>query len=152
MYFALSKEARNDKRVWRNHPLRLTIPLTFLAIIEDGTSISNGSRFYMCQAVTSIAITVYDKRLWDGVCLNDEYYMEESLMEDPAPSWNPIEREEDLNPERFPPGLRLVQTDTADPIIGQEAGQTPTDPRVYSLRFLVRTLQYVSCCAQELHE
>lgn len=152
MYFTLSKVPGQNTSTWRKSPLRLTVHLSFLLELGGGLSLQETSELYMCQAVISLAMTIWSKRRWDCICLSDEYHLQESRMSGFTDSEDPIERRENLTSTQYPPGLQLVRTNITDPIIEQEASCTHQDPRAYFLESLLRSLEISTDCAEELYE
>ncbi|KAH8174536.1 hypothetical protein LIA77_05955 [Sarocladium implicatum] len=151
-FFALSRNDKRDERKLNNQTLRLAIPLSFLSSLKAHEEVAKEDKRIMCQAVTSFAITVCDRRLWDGICLNDEYFMKYSRLSHPEDSMDPIMREEWHQNNHLFDGLCPVRVNSTDPIIDQESSCTHSDPRTYSLQFLECTLRTIGDYAQELYE
>lgn len=144
-FFALSREIREDTRRLGSQPLRLNIPLSFLSLLSVDEDTTNENCF-MCQGVTSFSVTIYDRRLWDGICLNDEWFMEYSMMDGPLDDEGPAQRPG----FKCPPGLRTVRKNITDPITNQEASDPYPDPRAYFLKALENSLEDIADYSQEL--
>lgn len=149
MFFTLSEESRQDKRTVRTRPLRLIIPLKFLSLLNGDASGVEVDERCMCQGVISFAVTICDKRLWDGICLSDEYFMEYSRMSEyPDEPPNASGRSQ----ANCPAGLRPPRRGVTDPIMDEEATFPNSDPRAYFLRAFENTLHDVANRTEELLE
>jgi hypothetical protein len=102
----------------------------------------------------SVALTVRDDRWWGVTCLNDEFLLECSRLEETGDDDGSSEVQE-LKFAHSPPadrsGLQSLELDQVDPILDEAGVYTDQHPRVYMLTVLDTHLEKLTNHHEEVY-